>query len=147
MIRNALNRGDRVQRDCSEGGRTRQSMRDECDVNLIVGRYQRTGILPEGSSRMASYGFAPALELQEALETVAKAQSMFMDLPSKVRRRFDNDPVSFLAFLQEPENYEEAIELGLAERPATDAGAGAEEAAEGSGAAASQDGGDSRAVD
>jgi hypothetical protein len=39
---------------------------------------------------------------------------MFMSLPAKIRSRFQNDPGAFLDFVQNPENRDEMIELGLA---------------------------------
>jgi phage internal scaffolding protein len=47
---------------------------------------------------------------------IMEAQNRFMELPAKVRKEFDNDPGAFLAFLENPNNYDRAIELGLIER-------------------------------
>ena len=36
-----------------------------------------------------------------------------MELPAKVRARFDNDPQMFLEFVASEDNRQEAVELGL----------------------------------
>ena len=39
-----------------------------------------------------------------------------MDLPAKIRQRFNNNPAELIAFLQNSDNIEEAVELGLMEK-------------------------------
>ena len=36
-----------------------------------------------------------------------------MQLPAKIRRRFDNDPTAFIEFVQNPSNKSEMEELGI----------------------------------
>ena len=97
---------------------TQQEFSAECDVNNIVKKYQQTGILPRSHGE-PRYGYAPAVDFREALEIVMSTEEHFMSLPSEIRQRFENDPAELLAFLDDPENLEEARQLGLAER-ATD---------------------------
>lgn len=98
-------------------GRTKQSFAEECDINNIMAKYVKTRTITHLNTHGGSYGFAPATDFRESLEVVAKAQEMFMDLPAKVRKRFDNDPEKFLEFVQDDKNLEEARELGLAKAP------------------------------
>jgi len=44
---------------------------------------------------------------------VADAQSMFMDLPAHIRKRVGHDVANFLPFIDDPENFDECVELGL----------------------------------
>lgn len=53
----------------------------------------------------------------EALNIVARAKTMFDDLPSELRDRFNNDPTKLLKFLDDPNNKDEAIKLGLVNPP------------------------------
>lgn len=94
--------------------RTKQSMKDSCDINLIMGRYLRTGAVDHLAVHGGSYGFATSTSLQEAMNIVLKAESMFADLSSAVRKRFDNSPRLFLEFVQDPKNIDECRVLGLA---------------------------------
>lgn len=93
---------------------TKQSFKDECDVNLIMKRYQKTGVLPMVSNRQPRYeDFGTGLDFHEAMQHVVAAQEMFNSLPSSVRSRFGNDAGAFLDFVQNPENVEEMRKMGL----------------------------------
>lgn len=96
---------------------TKQSHKDECDINKILDRYQRTGVLEHRVEYEAKYHDISPQDFQESMYIIATAKSMFEDLPSQIRARFKNDPKEFLAFVQDPENKSEMIELGLAEEP------------------------------
>lgn len=45
------------------------------------------------------------------------AEEQFMSLPSDLRRRFHNDPAEVIEFVNDPDNLEEARELGLLPKP------------------------------
>jgi len=95
---------------------TKQSFTDECDINNIMRKYQKTGAIEHVNKHEASYGFATSDTFQESLEIVAKAKNMFEELPSSIRTKFENDPSKFLDFVQNPENLTEMRELGLAHK-------------------------------
>jgi len=46
---------------------------------------------------------------------------MFNDLPSSIRSRFGNDPAAFLDFVQDENNADEMVKLGLTEGSAEQA--------------------------
>ena len=48
-----------------------------------------------------------------ALNTVAKADQMFSELPTKWKNRFNQDPNEFLKFVHDPGNGDEMIKLGM----------------------------------
>lgn len=110
----------RVAQSNNSPSRTKQSEKKACDINFIISRYQKTGMLEHINQNRGIYGEAPAADYREALETVRKADALFKALPSSVRNRFDNDPAEFLAFCEDPANLDEARLLGLA-NPATTA--------------------------
>lgn len=93
---------------------TKQSFTKECDINNILKKYQKTGALDHVNKHEAHYGFASSTDFTEAMETVARGQTMFNELPSTIRTKFENDPGKFLDFVQNPENKKEMQELGLA---------------------------------
>lgn len=97
---------------CVGPSKTKQSFKDECDINVLMQRYQATGILPAGSA-IPRYADVSELDYQLAQDTVATANSMFSALPSGLRARFDNDPAKLLGFLEDPKNHAEAFSLGL----------------------------------
>lgn len=98
----------------SGAGRTKQSFRDECDINTIMARYMATGVLPMPNQLEARYADVTGIDYQNAMEVVADARSMFENLPSKIRDRFQNDPAQLLEFVHNEVNHAEAVELGLA---------------------------------
>lgn len=96
---------------------TIQSAKDECDINNIVNRYKRTGSYYEPgavATRQPQFGdYSSIPDYREALSIIHQADDDFSALPSKVRRRFNNDPLEYVAFLQDAANRDEAIALGL----------------------------------
>jgi len=101
-------------------GRTKQAFKDECDINTILKRFLRTGVLDFTNKREAQYGDTTGLEFNQAMQTVAQAKSLFADLPAGLRARFKNDPAEFLDFVQDDRNMEEARKLGLLKPAKTD---------------------------
>lgn len=127
-------------------GRTKQSHKDECDVNRIMARYMQTRVIDFVNKHQAQYGDVTAESYQDAMDKVARAKTMFHELPSKTRNRFQNDPAKFLDFVQNPANADEAVELGLMRpdyvTPAAQAAADLKAAAEALEAAKSNPGGE-----
>ena len=93
--------------------RTKQSFKDECQIDRILAKYVKTGILEHVNKHQASYGEVSGQTFHEAMNTVIEAQAMFMDLPATIRDRFANDPGNFLDFVANPANSEEMQEMGL----------------------------------
>lgn len=100
-----------------EPSRTKQSFAAECDINNIMRRFAATGELTHLGQRAPMYGEVPDLDFQSAMSVVIDARNRFQALPSEIRDRFGNDPGALLAFLQDPENREEGIKLGLLAKP------------------------------
>lgn len=94
--------------------RTKQSFKDECDINVILQRYAATGQITHINERAPMWGDAPALDFAGAMALVVKAREEFAALPANVRDRFNNNPQELLNFLSKAENQEEAVKLGLA---------------------------------
>ena len=105
----------RVQVDCSGEALAKQSFKDECDINRIVKKWQSDGVITHVNKFMGDYGdFTNTDDYQSSLNMVMAAQASFLELPAAVRREFDNDPGTFLAFVQNPANSEKLVALGLA---------------------------------
>ena len=105
----------RVQKRFVLPTRAKQAMADECNINNIMARYEKTGILEHVRQHPGGYGdVSGAVPYHEAIDIVDRAQRSFMTLPSKIRRRFGNDPGEFLEWVTNPANQAEIIELGLA---------------------------------
>lgn len=114
MHRQPYTRGDRCYKDCSEGGRTKMSMADECNINLIMARHKKTGLVSHVAAVQPEYGdFNNATDYQNACNAIIAADQAFESLPADVRKEMDNDPGQFLDFMADPDNEDRAIELGL----------------------------------
>jgi hypothetical protein len=103
--------------DCSDlPSLTRQEFAAECDINNLVDSFQKTGIFPSsvnpGEPRYLDVSDVP--DLQQAHAILQEATAGFMSLPAIVRRDFDNDPLKFIAFAENPENIEKMREWKLA---------------------------------
>lgn len=118
-----LKRGDRHAVDVvfTKPSRTKQADRDQCDINVIMAKYEQHRVVEHLNRFQGRYGdFTMAVDYQTALNSVMEAQSMFMSLPASVRLKFDNDAGRFLEFATDLRNQDELIKLGLARdlRPA-----------------------------
>lgn len=100
-------------RFAENSGRTQQHFKDECDVNNIMKKYEKTGVLPQLQGTGLYGDYSDPVDFQEALNTVNQATEQFENLPAKVRERFDNDPRKFLEFTGDARNREELGEMGL----------------------------------
>lgn len=92
---------------------TKQAFKKECDINNIVSKYLKSGYVGHLNPKTPRYGYAPAVDLHEALAIVDQAFESFARLPADVRKRFANDPMEFAAFLDKPEAPEELRKLRL----------------------------------
>lgn len=104
-----------VNLDCSKDGRTRQEFADDCDINVLLARYEKSGVFTHFNANEADYlDVSNVPDLQQSLTYLKDAQRAFMSLPAAARREFDNDPVKFVEYAQNPENIDRMREWGLA---------------------------------
>lgn len=107
----------KVQTINSEPTLAQQQFKDQCDINVIMAKYQKTGEFAHATKKEGRYAdFTGITDYKEMLDTVQYAKEAFSLLPAKVRARFRNDPAELLAFVQDDKNYDEALKLGLVER-------------------------------
>lgn len=100
--------------------RTKQDFRDECDINNIIKAFTLTGQISHISAKAATGVFADLpddLDFQTAMNVVARASEAFDALPAKIRDRFHNNPAEFLAFVEDPANADELVQLGIRDKP------------------------------
>lgn len=105
---------NRVQTTFNNPSKTKQSFKDECDINNVMLRYEKTGVLPPSTNRQPLYGdFTEVPDYQTALGIVYTAEDQFLQLPSQMRKFFNNDPAFMLAYIQDPKNKAMCQKLGL----------------------------------
>lgn len=97
--------------------RTKQSFKEEADINTIVRRFGLTGELPK-DVRMPVHGdFTNLPDFRAAQDALVSARESFQEMPANVRARFHNDAAEFIDFCSDKNNRDEAIKLGLVPRP------------------------------
>jgi len=98
---------------CEDASLAQQHFKDECDINNILRQFNITGLLPEAPLSPRYGDFTGIGDYHTALNQVIAAEDEFMSLPATLRARFDNDPAQLIEFLDNQENKDEAIKLGL----------------------------------
>lgn len=99
---------------CDDASLTQQQFKEDSDINTIVDRFMKSGVLPTPVNMPQYVDYEGVFDYQTAMNSVRAADEQFMRMDAKVRARFNNSPQEFLAFFADPANTEEAIRLGLA---------------------------------
>lgn len=118
IIRSAYSKNTRSPFLTMGDSRTKQCFKDECDLNNILRKYRKTGLIEHLSVHQGDYkDISEPIDYQTALNTVLSAQVAFDSLPSDLRKQFDNNPGLFLDFVDNPDNADKLVEMGLANAP------------------------------
>ena len=99
---------------CSDASLTQQQFKDDSDINTIVDRFMKSGVMPTPINMPQYVDYEGVFDFQSAMNAVRAADENFMRMDAKIRARFNNSPQEFLEFFSNPENTDEAIRLGLA---------------------------------
>lgn len=100
--------------DDENKNRTKQSMKDECDINNIMMRYTKTGMITHLARGVPQFADVSKLtSYKEAIDNIHAATEYFYTLPAKVRSKFENDPASFIEITTSPDAKEKLTELGI----------------------------------
>jgi len=104
--------------DCSvEPSLTKQSFREEADINNIVNRLLRGELVNNLNEKPLQYGDVSEItDYHTSLNQVKAAENLFMQIPAEIRVQFNNDPGQFVDFVNDPKNSDALIEMGLATR-------------------------------
>ena len=93
----------------------KQHFRDECDINNIMRKFEKSGLVDHINTHQGQYGdFIGYPEYHEAQNQIKLADEMFATIPSKIRAKFGNSPEAFLTYVQDPANEGELVKMGLA---------------------------------
>lgn len=96
---------------------TQQHFKDAVDINNILAKYRKTGIIEHVKRAKAIYGdFTELAEYTKNLDKVAKAQQSFEMLPAELRNQFKNSIPGFFEYIQDPKNKEQCIAWGIFEK-------------------------------
>lgn len=99
---------------CKDPSLTHQCFKDDCDVNNIMARWVKDGLVAHVNQYQGRYeDVSSAEDYHTSLTRVIAAQDAFDSLPATIRARFENDPGKFLDFVGDPSNVDEMDKLGL----------------------------------
>lgn len=97
-----------------EPSMTDKSQQQSTDVNYIMDKYKKTGQITHLAKVQGNFAdLSEITDLHSSMNLVTKAQETFNALPSYLRKRFGNSPIEMVNFLNNPQNDQEAIKLGL----------------------------------
>lgn len=114
LIRKPYDSHERVQKTTGSGSLVQGDAQDECDINKLMAKYERTGFMGHMSARPGRYEDLMGMpSYHEALNQVIEAREAFELLPAKWRARFNNDPAELLGALDDPERRPELERLGI----------------------------------
>lgn len=89
-----------------------QSYGQDLSINNLIAKADKKNLLKHQVKFEGEYDDIPFTDYQEAMNEIAKANSMFHALPSNIRSKFEN-PGKFLEFAQNPENKQKLTEMGI----------------------------------
>lgn len=100
-----------------EPSRTKQNLIADADINQLIKRHGLTHVQTNMASLESVYGQITSHDLQQSMEKIMQAEEAFMEVPSDIRKQFNNDAGEFIDFATNPDNKEKLIEMGLAPTP------------------------------
>ncbi len=92
-------------------GRTKQSQRDECDINMLLERYQRDASLGHLEKYGGQYGNYADYDFENHVTKIAEMDTIFEQLPAEVKKDFGQSTNKFFEFVTNPENEDRLAEL------------------------------------
>lgn len=99
--------------------KTKQEFKDDCNINLIVARFQETGLIDVPVHEIFYGDFSEVKDYAQAFEIVSTVGEFFGRLSADVRRRFNNSPEEFLRFASDPNNEAALVDLGIVSKDAS----------------------------
>jgi len=91
---------------------TKDSFKDECDINNIIKRFLRgetiPAFVPGVFADVSHYG-----DYREMRQQMREADEYFETLPAEIRERFNNSTAELLDAVADPNRKEELQQLGL----------------------------------
>jgi hypothetical protein len=101
---------------------TQQSFADDANLQKVLEKWGVTdGALPPYAPDLNYFGdFSDVPEYRDALENTRVANERFNALPAEIRSYFNNNPLTLYKWVNDPENWDEAVELGLLHKTAVE---------------------------
>lgn len=85
-------------------GRTKQSFKDETDINIIMKRAQKSGTISHLNKYQPLYGDFSEFDFFAAQLKLAEGREIFDALPPELRNEFNQEPAAFFDYVNDPAN-------------------------------------------
>jgi hypothetical protein len=101
--------------------RAEQHSKDETNINVLMKKYTPDQLAAYMAARnsnrqeIVGHDFTREPDLQSAKNTVYSMKRAYEELPEEIRRHFSNH-VEFLKFIDQPQNQEKLIKMGILKR-------------------------------
>ncbi len=92
-------------------GRTKQSFKDETDINKLLVRAQKTGTISHLTKYQGRYADFSNFDFIEAQLTLTRGREVFDALPVELRSEFNQSPAEFFDYVNNPANKERLDKL------------------------------------
>lgn len=110
----AAKKGRRVRHRSGGETMTDRSQTSTVDINKIMARYKKTGVISHWNHRQPVYGdVSMVTDFRDAVELADTTWDHFMELDAHIRQEADNDPGRFLEMLSSVEGVQELVDAGL----------------------------------
>lgn len=97
--------------------RTQQHFKNECNINSIMKKYEKTGFLTDPTkipTRCPQFGdFSNIVDYQTLKNKQIEIDKYFSSLPAALRVHFNHNPQELMEWIIKPENKQKALEMGL----------------------------------
>lgn len=119
IVRNKFSPVQKKPAVVADDGRTQQHFKDQCDINILLAKYRKTGIMEHVTRAKERYGDFTQYgsDLAADLDRVAKAKQTFEMLPAELRNQFKNSIPGFFNFVQDPKNFDQCVKWGIYDKP------------------------------
>ncbi len=92
-------------------GRTEQHHARACDINTIMAKYLKTGVMDHISKYQPIYGDVSTADFQTSMNLVKSVETEFEELPAYVRAEFGQDVTEYLEAMQTPEGVQKLQDI------------------------------------
>lgn len=93
---------------------TQEHFREETEILNIIRRHDRNGVIDHINKGTAIYGdFSEITDYRDMIHKLREADSAFAQVPSDIRKRFENDPAKFFNFVTDQNNHAQLKQMGL----------------------------------
>ncbi len=99
--------GPKLQVKKYKDGRTIQSYADECDINKIMARAQKSGTISHLQQYEGVYADFSDFDFFEQTQKLTQGREIFDALPAELRREFNQSPAQFFTYVNDPANIKE----------------------------------------